>query len=163
MDDFLAAFHQLARRPQYEARPSIWETVATGLRNLSTPVALPVAALAIVSLVLLVRISPTVSRSEYSREVHTARLTAMRGEEAPVEVKGGGVLELQLDARGLPTSAVDAEIANRMGSISWQGKGTANSGLVSIQLKDSLKPGLYWVRLYGDDRELLREYGLNVR
>lgn len=55
------------------------------------------------------------------------------------------------------------EIVNAFGEQAWTGIGNAKDGEVSVQVPQGFRAGMYWVRLYGPQSELLSESGLRLK
>jgi hypothetical protein len=72
-------------------------------------------------------------------------------------------LDLTLEAADLPpTGAYRIEIANVIGKSVWGGPLTSREGKLTVSVPARLDAGIYWVRLYAKDEELLREFGLRL-
>jgi hypothetical protein len=72
-------------------------------------------------------------------------------------------LVLSIDARDLtPTETYRIEIVNATGKPAWKGPTASSGGKLAAVVPATLNAGLYWVRLYGRNAELLREFGLKL-
>ncbi len=73
----------------------------------------------------------------------------------------GAPLSLSIDATSLPKMpAYRLEVVNAEGGQVWQASVASEGNRIRTSVQRNLKPGTYWVRLYGDS--LLREYGLEL-
>jgi hypothetical protein len=89
-------------------------------------------------------------------------LASFRGAEAQVHAPANKPLQLQLEAADVAGDAkLRLELVSADGQPVWSGKPrNANGKLESVAPGQSA--GSYWVRLYGADSELVREFGLRV-
>lgn len=92
----------------------------------------------------------------------TLQLEAMKGEtDIAVDDRP---LALVLDNRGLAESpAYKVEIVNRTGKRVWEGAATPGGANLQAFVKKPLGAGQYFVRVYGEGPEPLREFGLRIR
>jgi hypothetical protein len=95
-------------------------------------------------------------------------LQSARGLESPAmaRVSGGRPIVLQVDPAELPTlPAYGLEIVDIRGGHIWESTVMPRDGRLRAEVPHSLNDGRYWVRLYrpAPSKELLREYGLEVR
>jgi anti-sigma factor RsiW len=93
-------------------------------------------------------------------------LSAMRGgENGGIAAAGAGhPLELLVDAAQLPAAhSYRAEIVDARGSQIWSGSPVREATRMVLKVSRPLPAGTYWVRMYGADRDPLREFGLQVR
>jgi hypothetical protein len=93
-------------------------------------------------------------------------LSAMRGaENGGIATAGAGhPLELIIDTAQLPAaSAYRAEIVDARGAQIWSGSPLRDATRMVLKVSRPLPAGTYWVRLYGADRDPLREFGLQVK
>lgn len=91
-------------------------------------------------------------------------LRALRGDPAREAVADAGRrLELKLDTAGVEEAAsYKVEIVEGLGKVVWSGQASRRNGALAVAAP-AVKPGQYWVRLFGRDSEMVREYGLKVR
>lgn len=61
-----------------------------------------------------------------------------------------------------PTGAYGIEIVSAAGKPVWKGSLTSSNMNLSAVVPARLEPGMYWVRLYARESELLREFGLKL-
>lgn len=96
----------------------------------------------------------------------TVKLMAMRGGEfgGLASAPAGRALDLKLDRTSLPPEAsYRMEMVNQEGSRVWSGVAQADGAALSAHIAKSLRPGVYWIRLYSGGGELLREFGMRVK
>lgn len=90
------------------------------------------------------------------------RLEAMKGEtDAAVANRP---LSLVLDTRGVPASThYSLQIVDQAGKRVWEATAIPGDATLKALVKNPLGSGQYFVRLYGQGQEPLREYGLHIR
>ncbi len=76
----------------------------------------------------------------------------------------GGTLSLKIDASELPAlPSYRLQLVNGMGREIWSGPAQESAQQIRVMVPQQLKPGQYWVRLYGPNgAPLLREFGIEV-
>jgi hypothetical protein len=90
-------------------------------------------------------------------------LSSLRGLDPLSQAPAGKLLQLHLEAPDLTSGKqYRVEVVDAAGSPIWQGAVTATDGKLIATLSKPLRHGVYWVRLYGADPELLREFGLKA-
>jgi len=94
-------------------------------------------------------------------------MTAYRGVETAI-VPEGHPLHMHLNAAGLPPGPIVVELADRRGSIVWQGTSFIRHDAVDVKLPRVLKSGPHFLRLYsasmdGTEPSLLREFAFEAR
>jgi len=90
-------------------------------------------------------------------------LSSLRGLEAMSPAPAGRPLQLGIDAPGLtPGKQYQVELVDAAGREVWKGAVTEADGKLAATMTQPLTAGVYWVRLYGGDSELLREFGMSV-
>lgn len=95
----------------------------------------------------------------------TVKLMAMRGGEfgGLASAPAGRALDLKMDRNSLPPEAsYRMEMVNPEGGLVWSGVAQADGAALSAHITKSPRPGVYWIRLYSGDGELLREFGMRV-
>ncbi len=158
-DRFIRAFRSAAVRidaspPPVRADPA-WTVIRALLLRPAPALILAGALLAIV-----------VGWRLFSPDAHLTAvpviLEAQRG--APFgTAPAGRPLTLKLDAFGLPDrQAYAVEIVDRSGTPILSTTARRSKDQIEVTATRELKPGSYWVRVHGNARELLREYGLRV-
>ena len=95
-------------------------------------------------------------------------LSSMRGLNSLAAAPAGKPLQLVIESPDLGQELVSAnnyrlELVDAAGSPVWQGAVTATQSKLVAPMSKPLGRGVYWVRLYGADSQLLREFGLSVR
>jgi hypothetical protein len=91
-------------------------------------------------------------------------LSSLRGLEPLSQAPAGELLHLNLEALDLTTGKqYRVEVVDAAGGPIWQGAVTAINGKLVATLSKPLRHGVYWVRLYDADSELLREFGMSAR
>jgi hypothetical protein len=96
-------------------------------------------------------------------------LSAFRGGGAlsSAHAPAGRPLRLNIDGNTLPPAAdYRLQVVNATGGEVWSGAAVASDGKLSAQVAKTLRPGVYWVRIYSarpsGGPELLREFGLRL-
>ena len=122
------------------------------------------AALAMAALMLVWSV-PKLARPP--AEWQDAEMRVMRGAEGSLatSVSAGRQIRLRVDLSELPVHpAWRVDIADASGSIVYSTKVLAPVPSLTVPVKERLRPGQYWVRLYGppDAADPLREFGLEV-
>jgi anti-sigma factor RsiW len=140
-------------------RPPVKERVRRRLRWLAQPVP---AAAAIAALGLLCWLWWPYGR--HAGAPAAVQLQTMRGPVASgARAPASRPLVLVLDVAGVPGSpAYHVEIVDGTGKV-VAGAAARRSGTQIAFRTGPLGAGRYWVRVYGGGREVLREYGLEVR
>jgi hypothetical protein len=140
-------------------KASVWGKVRWGLRRLVQPVPAAAAIAALAGLLCWVWWPDSKAAAPAA-----VLLQAMRGPaENAASAPASRPLMLVLDVAGVPASP-----AYRIGLVDGSGKmvagATARRSGTQIAFRiGPLSRGRYWVRVYGAEREVLREYGLDVK
>ncbi|MBZ5673240.1 MAG: hypothetical protein LAP61_03255 [Acidobacteriia bacterium] len=91
-------------------------------------------------------------------------LTSMRGLSPLASAPAGKPLRLSI---GLPdlvsTGEYRVEMVDAAGSPVWKGAASDIDGELVATISQPLGKGVYWIRLYGQHAELLREFGLSAK
>ena len=126
----------------------------------AAPAASVAAVLAVAIVAALVVRKPTPASPSTPIKVS---LSSLRGFSALAPAPAGKPLQLGIDAPDLaPGKQYRVEVVDTVGREVWQGAVMeADSKLVATMTKP-LSAGVYWVRLYGGNSELLREFGMSV-
>jgi anti-sigma factor RsiW len=91
-------------------------------------------------------------------------LSSLRGSGALSPAPAGKPLELRIEAPDLIAgNQYRVEVVDSAGSFVWKGAVTQRDGKLAVSMPKVLGNGVYWVRLYGADSELLREFGLSAK
>lgn len=162
VDDFLTAFRVAAvQYAQEENAPTKTKKNPFleyfGTWSFASPLGLAAACAAIC---LAIWIPRQGSQAPIGAE---ANLTAMRGAgEVTAHVPSGKGLALNLDALDLAASVTHRiDLVNSAGHLVWQGHAAPQNGRIRVEVKKKLGTGLFWVRVYEDNRQV-REFGLRV-
>ena len=140
---------------EYQANPRRhWLDYARFYR---LPKFLALAAAAVFVGVILWPRQPAISAS-------TVELVALRGGAIPIaQARAGAELDLKIDLTGLPAlPAYRIEIVNADGRAAWTATAAAGEHMLIAHVPRRLAQGIYWVRLYAESGELLREFGLKL-
>jgi hypothetical protein len=115
------------------------------------------AAAAVFMAVILWPRQPAISAS-------TVELIALRGGAIPMaQAHAGAELDLRIDLTGLPAlPTYRIEIVNAGGRAAWTARVAAGERTLTAHVPKRLAQGIYWVRLYSESGELLREFGLKL-
>jgi hypothetical protein len=91
-------------------------------------------------------------------------LSSLRAFDTLSRAPAGKPLQLHLEAPDLATGKqYRVEVVDAAGRPAWKGPVTATGNKLVANLPQRLGTGVYWVRLYGADAELLREFGMSVK
>ena len=90
-------------------------------------------------------------------------LEAARGDNNLATAPAGKPLILRLNASTLqPAPTHRVEVVDRSGAEIWEGTANLREARLAVPVP-GMTAGVYFVRVYSGDGELLREYGLEVR
>jgi hypothetical protein len=161
IDRFVFTFRAYAHQKAAHRVPaaSLWRDALAALPRLvmsKTNVA-PVLVLAILVLAIVQPGPPTSPPSV------AVTLTSMRGSTGALSVvPEGKPLELSIDAPdlNLEKGPFQVQIVDSTGNLIWTGRAAQTGGKVTAPLPKPLLRGIYWVRLYAGNSELLEEFGL---
>ena len=152
-------------RSEHEQRRERWaafrESVADLLRGKRRLVW--ATSFAVVALVMAV-IRPWQERG--GAQPFAVVLESSRGIEGLIAARApaGRPLILEIDLTQLPAAArYRLEIVNAMGRRQWEGSAPPSGGRIAAATGARLAAGTYFVRLYISERELLREFSLQVQ
>jgi hypothetical protein len=93
-------------------------------------------------------------------------LTAFRGGDPTqgATAPAGRPLALAIEAADVPAATrCRVDIVNATGRLVWSGVATAAEGQLNLTVPESLGAGIYWVRLFTDGSEPIREFGLRLK
>ena len=91
-------------------------------------------------------------------------LSSVRGLEPLAPAPAGKPLELDIETPDLRSgSQYTIEVVDASGSPVWNGAVTETGGKLAAHMPKTLGVGVYWVRLYAADSQLLREFGLSAK
>ncbi|MEO8131025.1 MAG: hypothetical protein ABI822_28260, partial [Bryobacteraceae bacterium] len=92
--------------------------------------------------------------------------STVRGPESSVpHAKTNAPIDLEFDVTDLPASPIyTIELVDRTGAVVRDFTNEPKSSKLNIRIGEKLRPGQYWIRLYGNSlkTDLLREYALKV-
>jgi hypothetical protein len=146
-DSFVAAM-KIAADP-----PTPWRGFLPSLPNRTQLASM--AALVILTLVALWPHPP-----EPSAPVPVS-LSSLRGSNVLAPAPAGKPLRLGIDQPDLvPTGVYRIQVVDAAGGPIWKGPVSDVDGKLVATLSQPLRKGVYWVRLYGADSEVLREFGI---
>jgi hypothetical protein len=165
-DRFVSDLKIAGKRPNLAHHPapaasqvrSGWWDILNALPRLATKTSL-VLALAIMVLLVVRQNAPGPIAPV------AVSLSALRGMDPLSPAPAGKPLQLNIQSpdlapdRALP-KAYHVELVDAAGGAIWKGSVTEADGKLVATMSKSLRKGVYWVRLYGPDSELLREFGL---
>jgi len=92
-------------------------------------------------------------------------LSSLRGTEevSMAHAPSRRPLDITINAADISLTGVyRIEIVNAIGKPSWNGTLTVNAGKLTASVPTKLDAGIYWVRLYAAQTELLREFELKL-
>jgi hypothetical protein len=120
--------------------------------------------------VMVVFVSATIAwrmqpPSGVASQTATVRLIALRGGEGDgvAGAPSGRPLDLVIDGTDLPPSpSYRLEVVSSTGRQIWSGAAQIADRNISAHVTNSLRPGVYWVRLYSSGDQLRREFGLRI-
>jgi hypothetical protein len=141
-------------------RPAPWRSLFPSLANRTQLV--PMAALVILALVAIWPHAP-----EPSAPVPVS-LSSLRGSSALAPAPAGKPLRLSIDLSIdqpdlAPAGAYRIEMVDAAGRPIWKGPVLDVEGKLVVTPSKPLAKGVYWVRLYGANSELLREFGMSAQ
>jgi hypothetical protein len=152
-DEFVAAMKVVASQPA--PQPAPWRSVLPSLAN-RTRLA-PITALVILALVMVWK------HPQASTPVAVS-LSSLRGLNPMAPAPVGKPLQLNIDLPDLVSAGeYRVEVVNAAGSPVWKGAASNINGKLVATISRPLGKGVYWVRLYGGDSELLREFGMSAK
>jgi hypothetical protein len=160
-DRFVSALRVAARHPAPAIGPvhAAWRNALEALPNLSSTRNLaPILALIVLALVAVWK-HPQEALTPVAVSLSSLR-DATTSSPAPAEKP----LQLNIDAPDLaPGRQYRLEVVDAAGRQVWRGGISEAGGKLTATLSKPLSNGVYWVRLYGADSELLREFGLSAK
>jgi hypothetical protein len=76
----------------------------------------------------------------------------------------GRPLDLAVNAASLPSAAgYRLELVDQSGRTLWTGHAKIVGAQLSAHVPSGPRPGIYWIRLYTNNNELLRKFGMRLR
>jgi hypothetical protein len=161
IDAFVCALKAAVRHSAPAMGPvrSAWRNVLEALPRLAYRTSLaPALALVILALVVVWK-----HPQEASTPIAVS-LSSLRAAGPLTLAPAGKPLLLNFEAADM-TSGKEyrMEVVDAAGAPVWKGAVTATGGNLAARMSKPLSSGVYWVRLYGADSELLREFGLSAK
>jgi len=152
-DQFVAALKAAASQPApASARPG-WLDARTSLA--------PILALVILALVVVW------NYPNYPQDVSTpvaVSLSSLRGTDPLSPAPAGKPLQLSINLPDqVSGSKYSVEVVDAAGGPVWKGAVSEIDGKLVATMSKPLVGGVYWVRLYGANSGLLREFGLSAK
>jgi hypothetical protein len=149
-DEFVAALKVAASQPAPQ------RSLLPQLASLTSPVT--VGALVVLAFVV-VWTNPQVTSSPVA-----VSLSSLRGANSLSPAPAGKPLRLNIELPDLVKERhYRAEVVDAAGSPVWEGGVSEVDGKLAATMSKPLRNGVYWIRLYGADSELLREFGLSAK
>jgi hypothetical protein len=159
-DRFVSALRFAVTQPQPAAQASRgWRTVLDALPH-QPKWAIHLAALALVLLAFVA------VRKDFAKPLAPVAVTlsSVRGAGPLSPAPAGRPLHLSIEAPDLiPGRDYRMELVDASGGLIWKGAATESAGKLVAEVSEPLSAGVHWVRLYGANSELLREFGLLVK
>jgi len=153
-DEFVAALKVAVNQPAFQLAQ--WMSVLPSLAN-RTSLA-PIVALVVLALVVV---------WQHPQETSTSvavSLSSLRGTNPLSAAPAGKPLRLSIELPDLVKGReYRTEVVDAGGSPVWKGAVSEVDGKLAVTMSKPLRNGVYWVRLYGADSELLREFGLSAK
>ena len=142
--------------PHVAVRGADWIPLPAAIENVAWGGAMGAILLALLVLAWQPRVNPTLAQ---------VTLASFRGPEdvAIAHAPAHQPLHLSIAAADLPkTGTYRIRIVNAIGKPAWDGTLASASGKLTAVVPAGMDAGIYWVRLYTGDSELLREFGLRL-
>jgi hypothetical protein len=156
--DAVAAIDQFVASMKFAGRPSVpavASPVLSGFRSMA-----PIAAALVLSALVVVWKYP----HEAAVSPVTVTLSSLRAAHPPSPAPAGRPLNLSIEMPDLKSEKYyRVEVVDAAGSMAWKGPVTESDGKLIATISKPLGDGVYWVRLYGANSELLREFGLSAQ
>ena len=128
----------------------------------------PVLAVAVLTLIMLPIVQVLQKQVQERSAPVAVSLSSLRGLNPLATAPAGKPLELSIHAPDLAPGLASGqqyrvEVVDAAGYLVWKGAVTGKDGKLVATMPQPLASGVYWVRLYGADSELLREFGISAR
>jgi hypothetical protein len=121
-------------------------------------------SLTAVCLLAILAFLSTGRRAEEIVKPAAVSLTSLRGPHSLSSAPAGKPLDFHIESPDLaPGRRYEVEVVNAAGAPVWKGSVADTGGKLVAHMPRPLRAGAYWVRLYGADSELLREFGLSTK
>jgi anti-sigma factor RsiW len=123
-----------------------------------------ILSMALGALVLLVGLGVILSRRQQSQlPVALVTLASFRG-NATASAPTSRPLDLEISEPDIPAAArYSLEVVTLAGDSAWKGAPELSGGKLVGHVQKGFDKGPYWVRLFGADGTLIREFGLQVQ
>ena len=161
-DSFVGALRAAVRHPAPAALGpvrSAWRNVLEALPRLSYGTSLAPA----LALVMLAFVAVWKHPQETSTPIAVS-LSSLRAADPLAPAPAGKLLLLSFEAPDLASGQeYRVEVVDAAGAPVWKGAVTGTGGKLAAAMSKPLSNGVYWVRLYDADSELLREFGLSAK
>jgi hypothetical protein len=157
-DEFVTALKVGANQmaPQPASWLAQWMSVLPGLAHRMSLA--PILVLVILALVAVWK-----QPQETSTPVDVS-LSSLRGLSPLAPAPAGKPLRLNIELPDLVSAGkYRIEVADAAGSPVWKGAVSEVDAKLTATMSKPLRKGVYWVRLYGSDSVLLREFGLAAK
>jgi hypothetical protein len=158
---FVSALKVAARQPVPPIGPvrSAWRNGPKALPRFTPRTSLaPALALVILALVVVWQ-----HPQEASAPV-AVTLSSLRGADSLSPAPAGKPLLLSIESPDLaPGREYRVEVVDAEGRPVWKGAVAQAGGKLLGQMPKAVSNGVYWVRLYGPDSELVKEFGLSAK
>ena len=154
-DQFVEALKFAVRQParRWSALPNLSRFSAGGMALAPAFVLSLVAFLAVWS-----------HRNQEPSAPVAVNLSSLRGLSPLAPAPAGKPLRLTIELPDLvSTGEYRVELVDAAGSSLWKGPAVSIDGRLVVTISKPLGNGVYWVRLYGKNAELLREFGLSAK
>jgi hypothetical protein len=165
-EQFISAMNVAARRavPSIGPARSVWRTNPDAIPRYPHPSTSKATLASVFALTLL---TVVVFRKHQAQEIAvpvSVTLSSLRGAVPASPASAGKPLRLNIEAPDIALGQYyRGELVDAAGRPVWNGAVTAVSGVLTMAVLTPLPSGVYWVRLYGADSELLREFGLALK
>lgn len=139
--------------------PSAWQNVLEALPRLAYGTSLAPALVLVILAFVVVWKHPQDASAPIA-----VSLSSLRAADPLALAPAGKPLLLSFEAPDI-TSAKEyrVEVVDAAGAPVWKGVVTGTGGKLAATMSKALSSGVYWVRLYDADSELLREFGLSAK
>ena len=87
-------------------------------------------------------------------------LVALRGAEM-AHIHAGHAADFRIALNDLPDAEYRITIVDSHGRLVWSGPAESAERKLRVREPKALSSGIYWIRLYSSDGELMREFGLD--
>jgi len=164
-DQFVSAFQAAGRFPVPATgldRWGWWNGLNAAAHFAQKTSLAPIFALVILALVVVWK-HPTEAPPPVA-----VSLSSLRGADPLAPAPAGRPLQLSIESPDLAPGLTSGreyrvELVDAAGRPVWKGGASTTDGKLIARMSKPLSSGVYWVRLYGANSELLREFGLSAK